>query len=421
MIDLPAETMKAVRSVRHQQNLARLSRLFRSGSAAQPGAHAYADLHPLSLAVACVVRDDRTHRSVDVIVPEVGVSKIFAGIRTALQFACGVADESGLPLRIIALWGAPVGADRAATIQYLDTEFDRRGEATTIVSVDELSGLKVSPDDIWIATHWTTAHPLDIAARLGVVKPEQVIYLVQDYEPGFYPWSTDYALARATYHAGFSLVVNSSPLASYLTEAEGVVISADDVFAPSLDLVRLERAAASRRASDTCRVMFYGRPSRPRNLFAIGMSALRLAAMQLHELGIPSDFVSAGESHPSVELAPGSQLRVLGKTPWDDYFRLLGESDIVLSLQHSPHPSHPPLDAVASGAIAVTNEMGGTRRHLHERLLAEDPDPVDLASAIVRIAIDVRGRDGAAFDADFLGRLGRPIESVVSRASRAAR
>ncbi len=39
-------------------------------------------------------------------------------------------------------------------------------------------------DDVWIATHWKTAHPLDVAVTAGVVARDRVVYLVQDYEPG---------------------------------------------------------------------------------------------------------------------------------------------------------------------------------------------------------------------------------------------
>jgi hypothetical protein len=417
---MATDLVSAARAYRHNQKLDRLSRKFADATKGVAGSRAYTSLHPLSLAVASVRVDRAQRKAVNVIVPEAGISKIFAGIRTALQFASGIADEAGLPLRIVALWNAPKGAEARDTINYLAREFDRKSPArTSIHGLEDLPELAVSAEDVWIGTHWTTVHPLDIAARLGLIDSRKVIYLIQDYEPGFYPWSTDFAIARTTYHAGFNRIVNSTPLRDYMKLAEGIDVADDFVFAPSLDLERLQAAAESRRASETVRVLFYGRPSKPRNLFAIGVTSLRLAASEFERQGVPATFQSAGEHHPVVWLASGAQLKALGKVPWNDYFALLAGSDVVLSLQHSPHPSHPPLDAISAGAAAVTNELGGTRRTIHANLTATDPDPVSLSTALVTAALEVRGTTGSSFQSSFLTQLGRPVESVIDSTTNA--
>ncbi|OAN29677.1 hypothetical protein A4X17_18090 [Plantibacter sp. H53] len=238
---------------------------------------------------------------------------------------------------------------------------------------------------------------------------------MQDYEPGFYPWSTEFALARSTYHAGFRMVVNSEPLAAYLRDAEQLDVDPALVFAPSLDLGRLEESAANRRKSAQPSVMFYGRPNKPRNLFAIGISALKLSATSPAGSGV--SYSSVGESHATVALAGTTTLASRGKLSWQGYFELLSNTDVMFSLQHSPHPSHPPLDSVVSGGITVTNELAGTRAALHPRLLTAEPDPTLLGQRLNDAIEMARSSEPAGFDSTFITKLGAPLTDVVKHAS----
>jgi hypothetical protein len=43
---------------------------------------------------------------------------------------------------------------------------------------------------------------------------------------------------------------------------------------------------------------------------------------------------------------------------WSQYADLAGTIDVGLSLMDTPHPSYPPLDLAASGAVVVTNRFG---------------------------------------------------------------
>jgi hypothetical protein len=42
---------------------------------------------------------------------------------------------------------------------------------------------------------------------------------------------------------------------------------------------------------------------------------------------------------------------------WEAYADLVGTIDLGLSLMYTPHPSYPPLDLAASGAVVVTNKF----------------------------------------------------------------
>lgn len=374
----------------------------------------YANLHPLSDRLSFVEEDTRAGETVNLVLPELRADAIFAGIGTALKVAAGYAGRQGSTLRIISLGNAlpkdekSLRALRAAVDEHAGIAGG--GLRVEIVGREKLLGLRVGPRDHWVLTHWTTAHAFGIARRLGAITATTSIYLVQDYEPGFVAWSTDYALARATYHEGHILVVNSAPLAIYLERSERVDVERGLVFRPQID-DRPRGAGVS--ASSELTVFFYARPSKPRNLYAIGVAVLKSVSDRVADWSTPVRFVSAGERHPDVVLGSGATLTSRGKLTWEDYFALIDQTDVVLSLQHSPHPSHPPLDAISRGVFAVTNEFDGVRGGLSPLLLAAEPRIDELADAVVhalRMAADRRVPD---VDNGWLEALGRPLEDVL--------
>lgn len=376
-----------------------------------PGVAPYADLAPSSLSLVGL-KAGHGEPQLNLVLPELGSQSFFAGIRTAVLFAGGLARRLNLNLRVIPIRNSPIGSSRKQTIDLLARETGLDTSKIEILSTRSLAREKISDRDFWIATHWTTAHALDIACRTGVVKRSQITYLVQDYEAGFSPWSTDYALARNTLHSGFHIVVNSRPLAQYISQEESIPIPEATVFAPSLDMPMLKKAYGARRPGSKKKILFYARPSKPRNLYGIGISALSRLSEQIGSSDDNIEFISAGEKHPTVNLG-NHQIVSLGKLSWSAYYEVLSTVDIMLSLQHSPHPSHPPLDAVCSGAYAVTNEMGNTRGHLHDRLLVTRPDPDELATTTARALALTNSTRLPGFDESIVHRLGNDFEAVL--------
>jgi hypothetical protein len=130
------------------------------------------------------------------------------------------------------------------------------------------------------------------------------------------------------------------------------------------------------------------------------------------------DFESAGEAHGPFELGDGVTLHSLGKLSWDDYFDRIATTDVVLSLQASPHPSHPPLEAAVSGAVSVTNEFDGTRTGLHPRLVSAAATPEGLGEAVVRAILAARDSDREGYLPIADGILGRPADEVIPEIAR---
>ncbi|RWZ68531.1 hypothetical protein ELQ92_04820 [Labedella populi] len=384
----------------------------REQAVAPAAARVFFGLVDSSLALSTLTPASDVPRHVNLVLPEFRADAVFAGVATAIDVLAGIAARVNLPVRVIALARNQIASDADAGRVLLRETFGL--DDVEILLRQDLPGSRFHPGDRWIATHWTTAHALDVAAHAELVDRSSVTYLIQDYEPGFTPWSTSFTTARSTYHAGFVPLVNSRPLLDHLERTEGLDVPPEHVFAPAFDGDRLADVAARRGRGDRTTVLFYGRPSKPRNLFELGVASLRRAMQILGDEATSVDVVSAGEAHPPVDLGGGRTLSPLGRMAWDDYFTFLPTANVVLSLQMSPHPSHPPLESAVSGAHVVTNEFYGTRQNLHERLTAVPESPDALGAALVAAIRRERAEGPGSFSPITRDRIGGPLEDALT-------
>ena len=375
-----------------------------------------ASLHWSGVMLSGATLDGIAPVRVNLILPELREAAMFAGIDTALRVAGALAISTRLPLRVISIGNDLAPGSYAALLAEVRRRSGVGGDLDLeLVGRSALADLAVNKGDIWVTTHWTTANAVDRAIELArVIDRSRVFYLIQDYEPGFMPWSTEFAVARGTYHAGFHRIINSIPLAQYLESVEGLAIDYDCVFRPEVELPA--EMPSLKAKSQRLQVFFYGRPSKPRNLFGLGVAVLQEVAREVEDRGYKVDFVSAGEFHPTIRLTVDGALRSLGRLSWADYFRTIARSDVVLSLQHSPHPSHPPLDAVVRGCYVVTNEFGGVRESLSPLIAAREPRAGALAEAIVNALDRAMAEGRPAPDTGIVAKLGVPLRDAVSSA-----
>jgi hypothetical protein len=131
---------------------------------------------------------------------------------------------------------------------------------------------------------------------------------------------------------------------------------------------------------------FYARPNNERNLYWRGLEAIGAAI----EEGILDpdrwELHFAGRDLTAVELPCGVQPHLHENLPWPDYARLVERVDVGLSLMDTPHPSYPPLDLAAAGAIAVTNRHGPkiSLGKYSKRILCVEPSVEELKQGIAR-------------------------------------
>lgn len=302
----------------------------------------------------------------NLLVPALSSRHLFGGIETALQVFDAL--RHGFDRARIVVTDEAVPQPRSGAfysnwrISALDADDP---EQDCVVAAGSRYGrtLCVGQGDFFMATAWWTAHNAFALVdwqrqRHPQVGARRVLYLIQDYEPGFYPWGARYVLAQATYaHRERTVaVVNSQQLADYLG-AQGHRFAVCKVLQPQFnaglkavrdryDVFRKERT-----------ILVYGRPGTERNAFPLVVGALRAWA-KLCPTAARWRVVSAGEAFAPVELGHGCVLESLGKLDIEDYARLLSQSAVGLSLMISPHPSYTPLEMAAFGVRVVTNRFG---------------------------------------------------------------
>lgn len=320
----------------------------------------------------------------------------FAGIKTAVEAAGRLARQRGSGLSVHIVQDSGKGYDDTVTALTSVLRESALDDVTAALAVNvptRREDPSYSSSDLWVATYWTTAHALQALVAAGQASADRVVYLIQDFEPGFYPWGSLYAKASATYSAGFRTLVNSTSLQRFLQDRSEA--QADVAFAPAVDPGPL-RAAAERWSpapGGVVRVLFYARPSKPRNMYPLGLAALRAWAAGLPS-GLTAHVRLAGEEIEE-ELDLGSRVVVerLGKVDYQAYFDLLGDTDVGLALMLSPHPGHLALEMPLAGIPTVTNDFEGYRSAWVDGLTVSPPDVEHLAAALAEATQVAMGLD----------------------------
>jgi len=410
------QVVRAVRHLGRADETPRAARPATSWSAAEVAR--YRDLDSPRLVLIPDIEVDAALAAtprVTVLMPHLAMSRMTGGPNTILNLT-GRLAALGVPLRFASVAGPTdrdVEALRAHAARLAETamppdtvEFQAAGQGA--------GPLCIGPRDVLIATWWPTAHVA--RAALAHIEAREFVYLVQDYEPGFYPWSSRHALALASYGFPVRAVVNGRFLLDFLVSQRAGVFGAADIesravsFEPAVDrsLFHPEANPRARR-----RLVFYARPRNERNLFDMGIRALREVAAAGVLRADRWEVVAIGSPIPPLDLGPGLQLESLPWLDYASYAALLRTSDVLLSLMLSPHTSYPPLEMAACGHLVVTNEFGPkTAAALAERsplIRAAPADPAALAAALEAalgdaegivepMSIDVPGSWAAAFD-----------------------
>jgi len=213
--------------------------------------------------------------------------------------------------------------------------------------------------------------------------PDFLACVIQDFEPGFYPWSAQHLLARSTYERPSETVAlfNSGLLRDYF-HAEGLAFEREFVFEPRL-LAALRAILPTGSGGQEHRIVVYGRPWTPRNGFPLIIEALR-RWRATYARAAEWAVVSAGQPHSDIVLGAGTVLRSVGKLDLDAYGQLLTTSAVGVALMVSPHPSYPPLEMAQLGMRVVTNRFGAKDLATWHPNITSAPDlsPEGVARAI---------------------------------------
>jgi len=280
---------------------------------------------------------------------------LYGGVATAIIMAALVAESKGVRLRIITRseWADPSALQVLLQAYRIPLSHDIEFVYAPLDSTS--SEMDVFDDELFITTSWWTT-----AATLASVGSESIVYLLQEDERMFYPHGDSHLMcSQVLENRDIRFVVNTRLLYDQLVGSGLANIGQRGVwFEPSFptDVFHPRERAPGARP----RLTFYARArNADRNLFQFGIEILETAITR----GIIDlqqwDVVLVGRDIPDLLLDDGRYVPQRHENlSWTAYAELAGQTDLALCLMYTPHPSYPPFDFAASGAVVVTNRFG---------------------------------------------------------------
>jgi len=340
---------------------------------------------------------------INLIVPSINQEHVFGGISTALKFFSELGENLQYDIRIILTDATPAQSD----IDRIGTYFPSAATRKTSIEIFPYNDryqkeIGVSENDVFVSTAWWTAYNAYKTMEwqeetFGFCRP--LVYLIQDYEPGFYSWSGKYALAYGTYRSRFDTfaVFNSSFLGDYFSKND-LRFSKSFVFEPRLNSVLAEKLNERRgQVVKEKLILLYGRPSVERNAFSLIIEGLKVWVWKQPDAK-EWKIISAGESHPGVDLGNGCVVTSVGKVTIEEYSDLLSRASVGVSLMISPHPSYPPMEMAVYGACVITNGYGNKNlSKWHDNIVSIDNISPEKLSEALRTACDDTRADAQRF------------------------
>ena len=238
-------------------------------------------------------------------------------------------------------------------------------------------------DELFITTSWWTT-----AATMGSVRHDAIVYLLQEDERMFYPYGDDRLRCEQLLRSHtIRFVINTRLLLDHFI-GEGLTNVAERGiwFEPAFP--KKIFYPHNRSNSQKHILIFYARPNNLRNLFYFGIELLELAVKR----GIIDltkwDIMLLGSHIPDVTFGNNYVPEKRENLSWGEYAELLGKVDLGLCLMYTPHPSYPPLDLAASGAVAVTNRFENKQdlRNYSPNIICGDLD-LESMSAVLQKGI----------------------------------
>lgn len=334
-------------------------------------------------------------KRMNILVPSINAEHVFGGISTALKFFSELVEETGYDQRIILVDAEPNKEARNQYKGYLFVEAeDECLEDKQILPYSNRFGrsMPVSENDYFVFTGWWTAHCAQEAYETfeakEQIKPNPFVYLIQDYEPGFYPWSTRYLLAEATYKSDYPTIAvfNSFLLKDYF-DKNGYTFFKSFAFDPVLNQsLKSKLDELPKQLKKKKQILLYGRPGTERNAFNLLVAALEKWVWMQYDID-EWTILSAGEKHRTVNLGNGKKIVSVGKLTLDEYANMLAESYAGISLMASPHPSYPPLEMATFGIKVITNTFSNKDlKEFNPNIVSLDnTSPSNIAKKLVEI------------------------------------
>ena len=293
-------------------------------------------------------------RRISLVTDSINKGSLYGGVGTSLIMAALVAQATQSRLRIITRTESAQPAGLQIVLKTYGITLTHEVEFAYAPVGDSNYEIDCFEGEQFITTSWWTT-----AATLASVRSQFITYLLQEDERMFYSYGDEHMrCSQILGNTDIRFIINTKLLFDHLV-ASGLpnVATHGMWFEPSFphDVFRPhEREAGKKR-----QLLFYARPHNVRNLFYFGLELLEAAVAR----GIVNldewDIVLVGKDIPKLRFDNGRYTaKRLENLSWTEYAELAGNTDLALLLMYTPHPSYPPFDLAASGAVVVTNRFG---------------------------------------------------------------
>jgi len=316
--------------------------------------HQFPQLQPLR-----VFRTPDRHPTVNVVTDSISSGSLFGGVATALILATQLAVRIDGKLRIVTRTapGDPAVAARLLREAGIDEPMDLE---VVYAGTDSATAVPMGDQDIFIPTSWWTAVP-----TVTAVGYSRVVYLLQEDERMFYPMGDEsLRCAELLSDPRLHTVINTDMLFRHFTDGPSPLPGLADrsiVFEPAFPSGLFYQESPRLAPGSKRTFLFYARPNNARNLYWRGLEAIERSILA-GTLDVGEwRFVFVGKDIGTVVLPGSPDIETAENLSLEEYARIIRTADLGLSLIYSPHPSYPPLDLAASGAVVVTNSFGTTK------------------------------------------------------------
>jgi GT2 family glycosyltransferase/glycosyltransferase involved in cell wall biosynthesis/predicted SAM-dependent methyltransferase len=320
-------------------------------------------------------REPRPPKTVNWFLPDLD-SPFYGGVNTVLRLADHLSRTNGVESRFV-FWAAPNEPFFRSAIA---AAFPNLAGAPISFHDASLPALAEVPEaDVAVATLWATAYSV-----AHFPNASRKFYLIQDFEPMFYPAGTLYALAEESYHLGLYGICNTEHMLQLYESRYG---GRGTSFQPAVDtsVFHAEGRPFDRTTDGVATVFVYARPGHWRNCWELASIALEEVK---ERLGDRVRIVTAGSWARPDDVGTG--IEHLGLLDYRETGNLYRRCDVGVALTVSEHPSYLPLELMACGVpiVAFDNPAGyWALRHGENSLLARRT--VDsLRDAIERVVLD---------------------------------
>ena len=311
-------------------------------------------------------------RRLNLVTDSVNSGSLFGGVATSLIFAALLAEKWDCDLRVVTRTEKAHTRNVGNILQANGISFARNIEFLFADQRNSESIIPLGERDVFLTTSWWTTESVR-----RTVNSNRILYILQEDERAFYPFGDDHVRCTSVLRdPEITTILNSQLLYDYMIDEGFHNIQRNGYwFEPSWpsQLFYFEETASGADKRD---FFYYARPNHARNLFHLGIQVIETAITR--DILKPSewDFHFVGRDIPNIRLASSVNPMTHQDLMWADYARLVRKMDLGLSLMYSPHPSYPPIDLAASGAVAVTNTYRNKQslRHYSENIVCRDLD-----------------------------------------------